>query len=65
MNKIKHLIGHSSYSNYTMLYLIIFIEARLFLLRFRFIKGLLQVTAFIAAFVTSISRIPGIHNITI
>jgi phosphatidate phosphatase len=49
--------GHASFSCYTMLFLIIYLEARLHLLRLRFIKPLIQMTAFIAAYVTCISRI--------
>lgn len=45
-----------------MLYLIIYLEARLFLLRFRYIKALIQLSAFIASFVTSISRISDYHH---
>lgn len=54
--------GHSSYSAYCMLFLIIYLEARLYLLRYRYIKPLLQMTAFIAAYVTAISRIPDYHH---
>lgn len=54
--------GHSSFSAYTMLFLIIYLEARLFLLRFRYIKALIQLAAFIASFVTSISRISDYHH---
>ncbi|RNA11440.1 lipid phosphate phosphohydrolase 1 isoform X3 [Brachionus plicatilis] len=54
--------GHASFSAYTMLFLIIYLEARLFLVRFRYIKALIQLTAFIASFVTSISRISDYHH---
>lgn len=54
--------GHSSYSTFTMLFLIIFIQARLVLYKLRFIKSAFQVTAFIAAFVTCISRISDYHH---
>jgi phosphatidate phosphatase len=54
--------GHSSYSWYTMLFLIIFIEARLFLLRLRYIKPLIQLCAFSAAFVTMLSRVSDYHH---
>lgn len=54
--------GHASFSSYTMVFLIVFVEARLFLLRFRFIKPLIQVAAFIAAYVTSTSRISDYHH---
>jgi membrane-associated phospholipid phosphatase len=49
--------GHASFAFYTMLFLIVYLEARLFLLRFRYAKSLIQMTAFIAAYITSISRI--------
>ena len=42
--------------------MIIFIEARLQLLKLRYVKPLIQMTAFIAAFVTAISRIPDYHH---
>jgi membrane-associated phospholipid phosphatase len=45
-----------------MLYLIIYIQARLVLYTLRFIKPLLQITAFLAAFVTCISRISDHHH---
>ena len=54
--------GHSSFSTYTMLFLAIYLEARLFLLRFRYVKTLIQVTAVIAAYVTCISRIGDYHH---
>lgn len=54
--------GHSSFSCYTMIFLIVYLEARLVLLRLRFIKPLLQMTAFIAAFVTCLSRISDYHH---
>lgn len=54
--------GHSSYSSYTMLFLIIYIEARLKLLRFRFVKPGLQMTAFAAAYVTCVSRVSDYHH---
>ena len=41
-----------------MVFLILFVEARLVLLRFRYFKPLLQMTAFIAAYVTTLSRVP-------
>jgi membrane-associated phospholipid phosphatase len=49
--------GHASFSSYTMAYLIVYIEIRLFLLRLRYFKGLVQLAAFIAAYVTSVSRV--------
>lgn len=54
--------GHASFSAYTMLFLIIYLEARLFLVRFCYIKALIQLSAFIASFVTSISRISDYHH---
>lgn len=54
--------GHSSYSTYTMLFLILYIQARLVLYKLRFIKPLIQLAAFIAAYVTSISRISDYHH---
>ena len=39
-----------------------YLQARLYLLRFRFIKALLQITAFITAYVTAISRILDYHH---
>jgi phosphatidate phosphatase len=54
--------GHSSFACYTMLFLIIYLEARLHLLRFRFVKTLIQMTAFITAFVTCVSRISDYHH---
>lgn len=54
--------GHASYSWYGMVFLIIYVQARLILLRFRYFKPLLQMTAFIAAFVTSLSRIIDYHH---
>jgi phosphatidate phosphatase len=54
--------GHSSYSWYSMVFLIIYLEARLVLLRFRYLKTLIQMGAFIAAFVTCLSRISDYHH---
>ena len=54
--------GHSSFSWYTMIYLVIYLEARLRLLRLRYIKSLIQLAAVIAAFLTSISRISDYHH---
>jgi phosphatidate phosphatase len=54
--------GHSSISFYTMIFLITYIEARVNGLTFRFFKVLLQLTALIAAYVTSISRIKDNHH---
>ena len=54
--------GHSSYSWYTMAFLIIYIEARLHLLKLRYLKPLVQMTAFIAAYVTALSRISDYHH---
>jgi phosphatidate phosphatase len=54
--------GHSSYSAYTMLFLIIYLQARFNWRRFRYLKALFQVTAFITAYVTAISRLPDYHH---
>ncbi|RMZ98726.1 lipid phosphate phosphohydrolase 1 isoform X2 [Brachionus plicatilis] len=54
--------GHSSFSCYTMAFLMLYIEARLRLLRFRHVKALIQLLAFIAAFITCISRISDYHH---
>lgn len=54
--------GHSSYSVYSMVFLIVYLEARLFLLKFRYVKSLFQMFAFIAAFVTCLSRISDYHH---
>jgi phosphatidate phosphatase len=54
--------GHASYSTFAMLFLIIYLEARLHLLRLRFIKPLIQMTAFIAAILTSVSRVSDHHH---
>lgn len=54
--------GHSSFSCYTMTFLILYIEARLILLRFRHFKVLIQLLAFLAAFITCISRISDYHH---
>lgn len=49
--------GHSSFSFYCMLFLILYLEARLRLLKLRYFKTLIQMTAAITAFLTAISRI--------
>ncbi len=54
--------GHSSYAWYTMTFLIVYLEARLNLTRLRFIKPMLQIAAFIAAYVTMISRVSDYHH---
>lgn len=43
---------------YTMLFLIFYLEARLVTVETRMIKSMIQIIAFIAAFYTSLSRIP-------
>ena len=45
-----------------MTFLIFYIEARLFLVRFRYLKPLIQMTAFIAAYVTCMSRVSDYHH---
>jgi phosphatidate phosphatase len=54
--------GHSSFSCYCMLFLIIYLEARMHLLKLRFIKPLIQGAAFIAAYITCVSRISDYHH---
>jgi phosphatidate phosphatase len=54
--------GHSSFSWYCMVFLIVYLEARLILTRFRFMKPLIQMVAFIAAFVTMLSRVSDYHH---
>ena len=49
--------GHSSFSTHCMAFIIIFLEARLILVRLRFIKTFIQIAAFIAAWVTILSRV--------
>ena len=45
-----------------MLFAIIYLEARFILIRLRYIKTLLQMTCFIAAFVTMLSRVSDYHH---
>ena len=45
----------ASFSTFTMVFLVIYLQARLVSLRFRSLRPLLQVTALIAALVTSVS----------
>lgn len=54
--------GHSSYSTYCMLFLIIYIEARLHLFVLRFFKPGFQMAAFLAAYVTCLSRVSDYHH---
>lgn len=54
--------GHSSFSAYTMTFLIVYLEARLPLLRFRFLKVLIQILAFIGWYVTSMSRVSDYYH---
>ncbi|CAF0754875.1 unnamed protein product [Brachionus calyciflorus] len=49
--------GHSSFSVYSMLFVIIYLEARLVLQRTRFIKSIIQLCAFLAAWHTCMSRV--------
>ncbi len=49
--------GHSSFAAYTMLFLIIYLEARLVALYLRYAKVLVQAGLFIVAFYTSLSRV--------
>ena len=45
-----------------MIFSMFYLQARLYLLRFRFIKALLQIAAFITDYVTAISRILDYHH---
>jgi phosphatidate phosphatase len=54
--------GHSSFSFYCMGFLIIYLEARLHLLKFRYIKPLIQIGAFMATLITCLSRISDYHH---
>jgi len=49
--------GHSSFTTYSMVFVIIYLEARLVLQRTRFIKSIIQLIAFIAAWHTCMSRV--------
>lgn len=49
--------GHASYTTFCMLFLIFYLEARLFVTRLHFGKRILQVLAFLAAMLMSLSRI--------
>jgi phosphatidate phosphatase len=53
---------HSSISCFCMLFLIIFLEARLDLLIFRYIKFMIQIGAFLGAFITCMSRVTDFYN---
>ena len=52
---------NASFSTFTMVFLVIYLQARLVTLRFRSLRPLLQVTALIAAFVTSVSSYIDYH----
>lgn len=54
--------GHASFSWYTMLFTIIYLEARFIVIRLRYIKTLIQMSCFIAAFVTMLSRVSDYHH---
>ena len=54
--------GHASFSTYTMTFLILYLEARLSFLKFRYLKTLVQLLALIAAFITCISRVSDYHH---
>lgn len=56
--------GHASYSSYTMIFLILYLEARLFVDKKKFFKILLQFLAFLLCLVTSLSRISDFHHRT-
>lgn len=48
--------GHASFSTFTMLFVVIYLQARLVSLKFRSVRPLLQIGAIVAALVTSVSR---------
>jgi phosphatidate phosphatase len=54
--------GHASHSCYTMVFLIIYLQARFITLRFRYVKVLFQLTAFVGAYIASTSRIRDHHH---
>lgn len=54
--------GHSSTSFYAMVFLIIYIQARVTTLKLRFVKVFVQLIAFSAAYLTSISRVKDYHH---
>jgi phosphatidate phosphatase len=49
--------GHASISSFTMLFIIIYVEARLLSLRARYFKLFIQMAAFIAAFVSTFNKL--------
>jgi phosphatidate phosphatase len=54
--------GHSSYCFYCMCFMIIYLEARLKVLRLRYLKAFVQIGAFIAMIITSFSRVSDYHH---
>lgn len=54
--------GHSSFSWFTMLFTIIYLEARLQLVCFRYVKTTIQMACFITAWVTVLSRVSDYHH---
>lgn len=61
-NILKFPSGHSSFSWYTMLFTIVYLQARLILLRVRYLRVLLQMACFLTAFVTMLSRVSDYHH---
>lgn len=68
INSMSHLLvlqfpsGHSSFSWFTMLFTIIYLEARLQLVCFRYVKTTIQMACFITAWVTVLSRVSDYHH---
>jgi phosphatidate phosphatase len=54
--------GHSSFATYCMLFLILYIQIRWYLTQMRFLKVLIQISAFLAAYFTCLSRISDFHH---
>lgn len=54
--------GHSSFSWYTMAFVVIYLEARFILVKLRYMKTLLQMIAFITAYVTMLSRVSDYYH---
>lgn len=54
--------GHASFSWFTMLFAIIYLEARSIRLRLRYVKIIVQMACFIAAWVTTLSRVSDYHH---
>ena len=54
--------GHSSFSTYCMIFLIIYIQIRWRSIQTRFLKALIQIISFSAAYFTCLSRISDFHH---